>query len=94
MADSAHDNMFDGMSFYIGEEDFHASNSVCDSDISVTDSESGDCDDGDWLLDNESVRHYADGSIKEGLMSTKPDLGSIDINSIAANRVYHLLYSE
>ena len=47
-----------------------------------------------WLLDNESAKHYVGGIIKEGLLSTKPDLGSIDINSIADNCTCHLLDSE
>lgn len=52
MTTSVQDSM-DDISFYIGEEDFHASESVYDSDISETDSESDEFDDGEWLFDDE-----------------------------------------
>merc|ERR1711966_32210 len=48
---SVQDEM-DDISFFIGEEDFQVSESVCDSDISETDSESDEFDDGEWLLDD------------------------------------------
>jgi len=45
------ENTFDDISFYVGEdEDFRASESVSDSDISETDSESDEY----WSLENES----------------------------------------
>jgi len=53
MTDSVQ-NHFDDISFCIGEEDFRASESVCDSDISETDSE---CDDYS-LSDNESDEEF------------------------------------
>ena len=57
MADSEKDISDDDLSFYIGngEEGFYASESVYDSDISGTDSEADDDDDGDWSSDDESV---------------------------------------
>ena len=52
MAASVQDTM-DDLSFYVGEDDFQASFSVCDSDISETDSEADDGDDGAWRSDEE-----------------------------------------
>ena len=58
MTDSTQD-MFDDISFYIGDEDFYTSKSVCDSDISQTDSEADEDDDCDGLLDDQFAGHWS-----------------------------------
>ena len=66
--------------FYVGteEEGFHASESVCDSDISETDSEADDDDDGDWSLDNECKNQSVYERIGNGLMISDLDLNALD----------------
>lgn len=77
MTDMAQD-MFDDISFYIGDDadGFNTSMSVCDSDISETDSESDDFDDfdhGDWLEDKPTISHRDGLSPRAGLTLTKSE---------------------
>jgi len=63
-------NTFDDISFYIGEEeDFRASESVCDSDISGTDSESDEY----WSSENES---------EENMMNAKSERCILDMSTV------------
>ena len=70
--------MFDDISFYIGDEDFYTSKSVCDSDISQTDSEADDDDDCDWLLDDQSAGHSVSESPRAGLANASSEHDCID----------------
>jgi hypothetical protein len=61
-------NTFEDISFDVCfEEGFHSSESVCNSDISETDSEADDCDDEEPWLEIEGPDGIVNGNIEEGV---------------------------
>ena len=84
-ADSEKDISDDDLSFYIGngEEGFYASESVYDSDISGTDSEADDDDDGDWSSDDESVNEGVEEDTMACLIVVDPEFGTFNDVSLS-----------
>merc|ERR1711966_150488 len=79
MTDTVPDS-FDDLSFYVGDDadGFNASLSVCDSDISETDSESSDFvdfDHGEWLAETPSASHCGSArpTVTAGLTPAKSE---------------------